>query len=47
MGNWLGTFLNTFWMNQEKFNRAGFERATSGLHTWNMTAALYSAVKLS
>ena len=30
-GNWLGTFLDTFWMKREKFTRAGFERATSGL----------------
>ena len=31
-GNWLGTFLDKFWMNKEKFTRVGFEPATSGLH---------------
>ena len=30
-GNWLGTFLDNFWMNKEKFTRVGFEPATSGL----------------
>ena len=29
--NWLGTFLDQFWMNKEKFTGAGFEPATSGL----------------
>ena len=29
-GNWLGTCLDTFWMNKETFTRAGFEPATSG-----------------
>ena len=24
-GNWQGTFLDKFWMNKEKFTRAGFE----------------------
>ena len=24
-GNWLGTFLDKFWMNKDKFTRAGFE----------------------
>ena len=26
-GNWQGTFLDTCWMNKEKFTRAGFEPA--------------------
>ena len=30
-GNWLGTYLDTFLMKREKFTRAGFEPATSGL----------------
>ena len=34
-GNWLGTFFETFWMNKEKFTRAGF--ATSGLTCWHST----------
>ena len=30
-GNWLGTFLEKFLMNKEKYTIAGFEPATSGL----------------
>ena len=30
-GNWLGTFLDKFWMNKEQFTRARFESATSGI----------------
>ena len=36
-GNWLGAFLGKFWMNKEKFTRAGFEPATSGLTCWRTT----------
>ena len=30
-GNWMGTFLEKFWMDKAKFTRAGLEPATSGL----------------
>ena len=30
-GNWLGTFLDKFWINKDKFTRVGYEPATSGL----------------